>query len=532
MVMVRIIVVILVFLVFVACPKGNRGKSKSSQYEFKGIPDEANVGLDSLLEGKGIFVDRINGYYTKIYPDWQFKVVSGVFYAYHNNGYVGFVGFAHSDLQRTLKSLLRDIKPYTIGSTEIYLKEDKDVKKIWIKNIRFPRKLTINDFKGKYAALVVLTGGNKYTRISAIIYPIKHDTLLVNQLRNIISNYHVLPPSERVRFTIDSIVDPSGITAMYIVVPEGYTFSGKTLKIGTAWGVSYKVENDTLDEFMSLELGNFESAHIGYTAFTLYNINGIRGQTPGFFKAQSPKGCKSLVLNTFWKGKWEVVNWKYRRMKTPKVFIPGGYLKAYNITIKARKGDILRYGIATCFFTTSNQMGVLPTVYSGGLVVLITVQMPKHREVEFSRLAVSLWNSMYFNPEWVKISRQRFLAENRILNAMTHQIIQQRRREAEAFRNYLESTREVGEIWSETLQEGNEFVSDMNTAWANILGEQVFTRDPTTGEVYHLDDYSGEFFRDPDLGTIIQVPSYDYDFQNELLDLGWRKMERSFWEFK
>jgi hypothetical protein len=51
------------------------------------------------------------------------------------------------------------------------------------------------------------------------------------------------------------------------------------------------------------------------------------------------------------------------------------------------------------------------------------------------------------------------------------------------------------------LSEGNEGVSDLNTTWANLLGEKTYVKDPGTGEIFRLGDRGGDFYK-PTFGTL------------------------------
>ncbi len=518
-------------LFFAGCGEKN---GKGGEAAFGGIPPEAKVGLDSLIRGKGVFVDRIGGYYVKIFEGWEMRSVGGVFYVHHRykKGYAGMVAFSKSPLEETFRAIAADLEPYRTQGTEVFLKEKDKGKAILIRNLRFPEKFTLTSARGKHSTLVVLTGGRRYTRVALAVYPVKYDTSLLKELKEILASFHVIPPSERIPFRIDSITDPSGVTAMYIAVPDGYHLQGKVVKMGTSWATTFKIVGDTTGDMLSFDVLSFMSNYAGFlwrTTFTFYNLNGNSWRTGGYVRRTSPSACRSLALNTVWGKGWEVVDWRYEKRKSPPLRIPGGYSKLYTFTLKAVKGDSIRYGLGSCYLSGYE---TYEGGSSGGFIFMFTVHMSRSRHHDFSHLALSILNTLYYNPRWIQITRNRSLAENRRLNALTMRIIEQRKREAAAFRSYLNSIRREGQLWGEALGAGNEFISDMNTSWANVLGEEVFARDPSTGEVFHLDHAGGEIFRDPEFGSVVEIPPDAYNLQNTLVDMGWRRMERSFWEFK
>lgn len=81
-----------------------------------------------------------------------------------------------------------------------------------------------------------------------------------------------------------------------------------------------------------------------------------------------------------------------------------------------------------------------------------------------------------------------------------------------------------------TLSEHETFVSDTNEAWANILGEKIYARDPSTGEVFYLDDVGGTYLRNPETGYILM--GVDEVAAGELEQLGWQRMDLRYNPFR
>jgi hypothetical protein len=159
------------------------------------------------------------------------------------------------------------------------------------------------------------------------------------------------------------------------------------------------------------------------------------------------------------------------------------------------------------------------------------MNVPSSR-VSDHHLLVAILNSIYFNPEWVAEINRRFTEENRRLNQITQAIIEEKRKEAEMFRNYLRENREISENWQKTLRENDEFVSELNTAWSNLLGEKIYVKDPGTGEIFRLDDKGGDFYKEPTFGTIIENVPKDYELQKTLNEMGFQKLPSTIWKIK
>jgi len=69
----------LIFLFIFACQSTN---AQSSKFQ---MPKETNYPLDSLYEGKGIFLDRINGFMVRAVKNYSYKVSNGIFRIYDNS---------------------------------------------------------------------------------------------------------------------------------------------------------------------------------------------------------------------------------------------------------------------------------------------------------------------------------------------------------------------------------------------------------------------------------------------------------------
>jgi hypothetical protein len=145
---------------------------------------------------------------------------------------------------------------------------------------------------------------------------------------------------------------------------------------------------------------------------------------------------------------------------------------------------------------------------------------------------LSILNGMQTNPEWIALIDKRFVYEARRINEITKAIIEEKRREAEMFRAYLKENREISEGWRQTLSEGNEWVSDLNTAWANLLGEKTYVKDPGTGEIFRLDDRGGDFYKEPTFGTIWKNVPKDYELQRSLQEMGFEKLPSTIWKMR
>ena len=328
-----------------------------------------------------------------------------------------------------------------------------------------------------------------------IIFPKNSNPQKLNELEEIAKSFRIIPVSERIVYSYEIINDPSGMPAMFIAVPENWKLSGSAIKSGTAsWSVHYHLTSP-YGTFLRMDNLSVEASGVMNNAQSVIKINGNSNMVFGFVKLYDRNDCINSVFNYFWNG------WKLDYVKDNEK--PSGVppnVNANSLFLKAVKNDTIRYGFAYCFGTFYQD------IYSS----LVTMNVPSSR-ISDHHLLVAILNSIYFNPEWVAEINIR-------LNQITQAIIEEKRKEAEMFRNYL--------------RENDEFVSELNTAWSNLLGEKIYVKDPGTGEIFRLDDKGGDFYKEPTFGTIVENVPKDYELQKTLNEMSFQKLPSAIWKIK
>jgi len=505
----------LIFLFIFACQSTN---AQSSKFQ---MPKEANYPLDSLYESKGIYVDRINGFMVRAFRNYSYKVSNGIFRIYDNSKNYYFIsGFMKDNKDGSTKKVLSIISKYII-SEPIY-KDEKNTR-IIILEMNFPYELLLEEKGGVYKSIITITSESNLSKVSMIIFPKNSNPQKLNELEEIAKSFRIIPVSERIVYSYEIINDPSGMPAMFIAVPENWKLSGSAIKSGSAsWSVHYHLTSP-YGTFLRMDNLSVEASGVMNNAQSVIKINGNSNMVFGFVKLYDRNDCINSVFNYFWNG------WKLDYVKDNEK--PSGIppnVNANSLFLKAVKNDTIRYGFAYCFGTFYQD---IYSSYSSGNLTLITMNVPSSR-VSDHHLLVAILNSIYFNPEWVAEINRRFTEENRRLNQITQAIIEEKRKEAEMFRNYLRENREISENWQKTLRENDEFVSELNTAWSNLLGEKIYVKDPGTGEIFRLDDKGGDFYKEPTFGTIIENVPKDYELQKTLNEMGFQKLPSTIWKIK
>jgi len=404
---------------------------------------------------------------------------------------------------------------------QIY-KDEKNTR-IIILEMNFPYELLLEEKRGVYKSIITITSESNLSKVSMIIFPKNSNSQKLNELEEIAKSFRIIPVSERIAYSYESINDPSGIPAMFIAVPENWKLNGSAIKGGTSfWAVYYSLTSP-YGTFLRTDILSIQASGVMNNAQSIIKINGNSNIIYGFVRLYDRNDCINAVLNYFWNG------WKLEYIKDnekPSNVPPN--VNANSLFIKAVKNDTSRYGIVYCFGTFYQDVY---GAYSNGNLTLITMNIPSSK-INDGHLLISILNSAYFNPQWISEINKRFTEENRRINEITKSIIEEKRKEAEMFRNYLRENREISENWQKTLSENNEFVSQLNTAWSNLLGEKIYVKDPGTGEIFRLDDKGGDFYKEPTFGTILEGVPKDYELQKTLNEMGFEKLPSTIWKIK
>jgi hypothetical protein len=508
------------FLFFFVLSCGNSKASAEKAHKFS-FPPEANYPLDSLAEGIGIFVNRLDGYMVRAFKEFSASSRLGMFVFYDKDRDYAFVsGFVRGKGEEAIRNALRVISHH-ITSDPVFKKTEGGT--LIYFNTKYPYEILGKIKGGNYRGIMMVIDGDKLSRVSILIFPQNPDEGMLGKLRELAESFKVIPAKERVAYTYGAIYDPAGIPAIYLPVPDGWKLEGQAIKTGVqAWGAYYRLYSG--EAFLALDNLSAEANSVMGNSQTMLKINGNASMIGGFVVVGTREGCINSVFSYFWPG----YKLEYVKDLPPPNYVPQG-VSATSLFIKGTKGDTTRYGFAVCFGVG---FGDYMSSYASGNLNLITMSMPSQKSNYYGPLMLSILNGMQTNPEWLALIDKRFVNEARRINEITKAIIEEKRREAEMFRAYLKENREISEGWRQTLSEGNEWVSDLNTAWANLLGEKTYVKDPGTGEIFRLDDRGGDFYKEPTFGTIWENVPKDYELQRFLQEMGFEKLPSTIWKMR
>jgi len=265
---------------------------------------------------------------------------------------------------------------------------------------------------------------------------------------------------------------------------------------------------------------NFGTIPTGFggNAYTVLTINGSSSQQPNFICIRGFDDAVALVvgiLNAIGEGRWSKV-WEKEfpiskeELKQSTPTIPG------SVNVRAKGAVLLssdRGMERLVFITLSGVYGQNPSYFATSIIcsasmTLTSVQAPKGKLREVGGIAGGVYSNIRINPEWGIFTYKDFTETNREINRMVRQM----------------------------QKDSQEFNSWMSKSWANVLSDQTYVRDPSTGEVFRLYKKSwetGEFWREPVFQDVILGGVKEGSKLQELLQMeGWKKLEESLGGFR
>ncbi len=376
-----------------------------------------------------------------------------------------------------------------------------------------------------YREVTAILPGKATALVVTFLFPAGTEKAKLDEMMSIVKSFRFLPPEKMVRWRQETIYDPEvGMEAGWLHVPEGFEYRGAIIRQGTKRVPAFIIRKGDL--MMRLDNIDLQSAALqtgfGGNAMTLLTINGQSSQQPQPIFLQSAKDVARLLL-----GIWQAETgeqWELKEsLELPKsemerlmeqqmqqqlaqgalVFrraVQGGLIK---LAISAESGRLVRQAFITGSLLVSQQPDPIAASQDCQLGISVRmVQFPRDRAEEANGVFAGISNSLQFSPRHALSALERFTQENRELNRMVLQM----------------------------LNEEREFNSRMARAWTNALSDQTYVKDPETGEIFRVHKRvweTGEFWRDPIWGDILGGVERGSELERLLRQKGWRLLQQS-----
>jgi hypothetical protein len=361
--------------------------------------------------------------------------------------------------------------------------------------------------------------------VITLLFPADTEKAKLDAMMGVIKSFRFLPQEKMVRWRQETIYDPEvGMEAGWIHVPEGFEYRGAIIRQGTRRQPALFVrKGDLMVRIDNIDLQSTAlQTGFGGNAQTLLTINGQTSQQPRPIFLQSAEDVARLVLG-IWQAetgeRWELKE----RLELPKtemerlvekqmqqklaqaavVFrraVQGGLIK---LAVSAQSGQLIRQAIISGSLILSQQPDPIAASQDCSVSIMVHMfQFPKDRTEEAGGIFAGISNSLRFSTQHALSAWERVIEENRELNRMVMQI----------------------------LNEEREFNSRMARAWTNALSDQTYVKDPETGEIFRVHKRvweTGEFWRDPVWGDILGGVERGSELERLLREEGWRPLQQS-----
>jgi len=345
-----------------------------------------------------------------------------------------------------------------------------------------------------------------------------------DEIVKILSSFAFLPPNERISWRYAKIVEPmNGMTAALMPVPDGFNFSGSVIEqVTKRWFIYSLGKSDGSAirmDFVDVNSGAI-STGFGGNAYTVLTINGSSSQQPNFICIRGFDDAVALVvgiLNAIGEGRWSKV-WEKEfpiskedlaiLQSTPSVLGSVPIRVKGAVLLSSDRGMERLVSISLFGGYGQNPSYTATSINCSANMTLTSVQAPKGKLREVVEIANGVYSNIRVNPEWGIFTYEYFTKINIQINRMVMQM----------------------------QRDSQEFNSWMSKSWANLLSDQTYVRDPSTGEVFRLYKKSwetGEFWREPVFQDVILGGVKEGSKLQELLQMeGWKKLEESLGGFR
>jgi len=484
-----------------------------------------------ILEGPA--KDTLNGYTAEIPLGWKARNSEyGLIFSKGAN-FIVIRGKKTTD-QRTIAGLLLEESKRTrpTGSLQTAYKKTSNGFVLYIEDAGYPYYLEDPanvpfmfqvPVPRNYQVVHYVLSQKTVSLIVSLYLP-RDGEVYKDEIVKILSSFAFLPPNERISWRYAKIVEPmNGMTAALMPVPDGFNFSGNVVEQGTKrWFIYSLRRSDGSAIRMDLVDVNSGAVSTGFggNAHTVLTINGSSSQQPNFICIRGFDDAVALVvgiLNAIGEGRWSKVWEKELPFSKEELAIMQRIPSAPGSVPIRAKGAVLlssdRGMERLVSINLSGSYGQNPSYFATSIdcsagMILTSVQAPKGKLREVSGIARGVYSNIRVNPEWGIFTFEYFVKINKELNRMVRQM----------------------------QRDSQEFNSWMSKSWANLLSDQTYVRDQSTGEVFRVYKKSwetGEFWREPVFQDVILGGVKEGSKLQELLKMeGWKKLEESLGGFR
>ncbi|GIW26623.1 hypothetical protein [Meiothermus sp.] len=382
-----------------------------------------------------------------------------------------------------------------------------------------------------YEVAHLLLPGPKSLLVVSVYLPTDAPREAREKALGVLRSLEFLPPQARVAYRAQTVQDPVlGMEAFTLEVPQGYRLQNGLVPTGASAGavrqLAYALQGPGVLLRQDLLYARASSLQTGFggNASTVLGWNGRVGQVAGFLCPTSAQESGQLLANLW--SQEEGKAWEVRKVEAG----PSLASRVARRLQELRQAEEASMTAGLPFQAQRVRLNLKVQAVSGNLAREAFLEGGVYLFSSPDRIAAS--SDCDFRARVVlKEGTQRGLDQaSPVFNGFLLGVrVQPEWPWLEARRAQQMSDEETRRVLA-MIREQENFNTWMRQSWANLLSDQTYVRDPTTGEVFRSYKESfntGTFWRDPVFGGTVGAVERGGRLEDLLRQGGWRQLEES-----
>jgi len=487
-----------------------------------------------LFKEEGEFVDGVHGYSLTLPPGYTVRVGSYGLVISDMEVFILLRGTPMKSPREVASLILQEARWLSGGQGSYHFKPMKGGILLYTDGLSYPlliaelvQAIPPNAYQDSFLSSLAYEGvhlllpGNREVLSVSVYIPQNASEETRRKALEVLRSIKFFPPSSSKPVELQ---DPLlGMAAYTALVPEPYRLSWDVVRMSAhVRDVAYVLEGKGVllrKDHVVLSAHALQTP-FGGNAQSLLTINDRTYQVQGFACPISDSDVVSFVLSLWaqetgkaWEPKlakpWEEKGRVAEHIKSlledymsPPAGLPFSQYKS-TLFIQAQSRDLVREARVFTYMVYGSQGGYMDaSSLCNGQIQVLSLEGSRNDILNSIPAITGFLLSLKQNKDWA-----------------WKETLRARRESAEQTRMVLEMTQEA--------QEYNTWIS---RSWTNLLSDQTYVRDPSTGEVFKTYKESfdtGGFWREPVFGGILGSVERGGKIEELLRENGWRQLEQS-----
>jgi len=487
-----------------------------------------------LFKEEGELVDGVHGYSLTLPPGYRVRVGSYGLLISDMEVFLLLRGTPMKSPREVASLILQEARWLSGGRGSYHFKPMKGGLLLYTGGLSYPlfiadlvQTIPPNAYQDGFLSSLVYEGvhlllpGERSVLSVSVYIPQEASEETRRRVLEVLRSMKFFPPSSSKPVDLQ---DPLlGLAAYTALVPEPYRLRWDVVKMSAhVRDVAYVFEGQgvTLRKDHVVLSAHLLQTPFGGDAQSLLTINNRTYQFQGFVCPTSERDVVSFLLSLWgqesgktwelklakpWKEKGRIAEHIRNLLEiymSPPMGLPFNQYKS-TLFIQAQSGDSVREARVFTYMVYGSQGGYMnASGQCNGQIEVLTLEGSRSAILSSVPAITGFLLSLKQNKDWA-----------------WKETLRARRESAEQTRMVLEMSRE-----------SEEYNSWISRSWTNLLSDQTYVRDPSTGEVfktYKASFDTGSFWREPVFGGILGSVERGGKIEELLRENGWRQLEQS-----